>query len=264
MLFKPISIGERNDWQLLPLKKDIMDVNKNSYTFTFSAILVVVVAAVLAFAAESLKPLQKENIRLEKMQNILASVEIEATPSEAKEKFDQYIVDQKLLNSNGELIQDSELSAFDIDVVKEYKTFAEDERHYPLYVFEDGGERKYIVPLAGKGLWGPIWGYIALNSDMASIYGTTFDHKTETPGLGAEINQNEFQDKFVGKSIFNEQGAFVSIKVLKGGSDVSGNMHAVDGISGGTITSKGVGEMIERTLGLYVPFFKDNNKQASL
>lgn len=241
-----------------------MDVNKNSYTFTFSAILVVVVAAVLAFAAESLKPLQKENIRLEKMQNILASVKVEATPEDAKEKFDQYIVDQKLLNSKGELIQDEELTAFDVDVVKEYKTLAENERNYPLYIFEDQGERKYIIPLAGKGLWGPIWGYVALNDDMETVFGSTFDHKTETPGLGAEINQDFFQDKFIGKSIFNESGEFVSIEVMKGGSDVSGNLHAVDGISGGTITSKGVGEMIERTLGLYVPYFKDNNKKAAL
>ena len=264
MLFKQTSTEERNVWQLLPLKLYIMDVNKNSYTFTFSAILVVVVAAVLAFAAESLKPLQKKNVRLEKMQNILASVKIEATPEDAKEKFDHYIIDQKLLNSKGELIQDAELSAFDVDVVKEYKTLAEDERHYPLYIFEHKGEKKYIVPLAGKGLWGPIWGYVALDNDMQTVYGSTFDHKTETPGLGAEINQDEFQDKFIGKSIFNEEGVFVSIEVMKGGSDVAGNMHAVDGISGGTITSKGVGEMIERTLGLYVPFFKDNNKQASL
>lgn len=239
-----------------------MDVNKNSYTFTFSAILVVVVAGLLAFVAESLKPMQKENVRLEKMQNILASVKIEATPSEAKEKFDHYIVDQKLLNAKGEVVAPADLGPFDIDVVKQYKTEAAENRLYPLFVFEDGGVQKYIVPLAGKGLWGPIWGYVALDQDMETVYGSTFDHKTETPGLGAEINQDEFQDKFIGKSIFDTQGEFVSIEVVKGGSDVSGDNHKVDGISGGTITSKGVGEMIERTMKVYVPYFKGSQKAA--
>lgn len=237
-----------------------MDVNKNSYTFTFSAILVVVVASALAFAAESLKPMQKENMRLEKMQNILASVKIEATPENAKEKFDQYIVEQKLLNNKGELVAPSGKTAFDIDVVKEYKTLDEDERSYPLFVFQDGGEKKFIVPLAGKGLWGPIWGYVSFNGDMNTVYGSTFDHKTETPGLGAEIKEEWFQQRFIGKQIFAGSGEYTGIEVVKGGTDVSGNMHAVDGISGGTITSKGVGEMIQRTLDIYVPYFKGSQE----
>ena len=239
-----------------------MDVNKNSYTFTFSAILVIVVGAVLAFTAESLKPLQKENVRLEKMQNILASVKIEATPEEASAKFDQYIVEQIMLSNKGEVISPEGKTAFDIDVVKEYKTLDDAERSYPLFVFEDNGERKYIVPLAGKGLWGPIWGYIAFDGDMNTVYGSTFDHKTETPGLGAEINQPSFQDKFIEKTIFDEGGKFVSVEVVKGGTDVEGDDHRVDGISGGTITSKGVGEMIERTLNIYVPYFKGNQKAS--
>jgi Na+-transporting NADH:ubiquinone oxidoreductase subunit C len=240
-----------------------MDVNKNSYIFTFSAILVVVVAAVLAFAAESLKPMQKENVRLEKMQNILASVKIEATPENAKQKFDQYIVDQKLLNSEGKVVEGTDKSAFDIDVVKQYKTLPQEERQYPLFIFEEGGQRKYIVPLAGKGLWGPIWGYVAFEGDMNTVYGSTFDHKTETPGLGAEIKETWFQDRFVGKTIFDKSGEYVSIEVVKGGTDVKGEDHRVDGISGGTITSKGVGEMMERTLNVYVPYFK-GNQEANL
>lgn len=239
-----------------------MDVNKNSYTFAFSAILVVVVASALAFAAESLKPMQKQNVKLEKMQNILASVKIEATPEKAQEKFDKYIVKQILLNKDGEVIAPDGLTAFDIDVVKEYKTLAADNRNYPLFVFEDGGEKKYIVPLAGKGLWGPIWGYMAFNGDMNTVYGSTFDHKTETPGLGAEIKEGWFQERFIGKSIFASSGDYEAIDVVKGGTDVSGNPHEVDGISGGTITSKGVGEMIQRTLAVYVPYFKGNQKAS--
>lgn len=239
-----------------------MDVNKNSYTFTFSAILVIVVGAILAFASESLKPMQKENVRLEKMQNILASVKIESSADEASEKFEKYIVNQIVLNAQGKTVESNEITAFDVDVIKEYRTLPAEERNYPLFVFEDAGSKKYIVPLAGKGLWGPIWGYVAFEEDMNTVYGSTFDHKTETPGLGAEINQPDFQNKFIGKAIFDNSGKFVSIEVMKGGADVSGNPHAVDGISGGTITSKGVGEMIERTLNVYVPYFKNDFKAA--
>lgn len=239
-----------------------MDVNKNSYTFTFSAILVLVVASVLAFAAESLKPMQKENMRLEKMQNILASVKIQATPEEASGLFDKYIVDQKLLNSNGEIVSPEGKTAFDIDVVKEYKTIDAENRSYPLFLFEKDGEKKYIVPMAGSGLWGPIWGYVAINDDMSSVFGSTFDHKSETPGLGAEIKEEAFQERFIGKEIFGENMTYESIEVVKGGVDVSNEPHKVDGISGGTITSKGVGEMLERTLNVYVPYFKGNQKAA--
>jgi Na+-transporting NADH:ubiquinone oxidoreductase subunit C len=195
------------------------------------------------------------------MQNILASVKVEATPEEAAVKFEQYIVEQVMLDNDGNIVTTSDKTAFDIDVVKEFKTLAIEKRNYPLFVFEENGARKYIVPMAGNGLWGPIWGYVAFEGDMNTIYGSTFDHKTETPGLGAEINQDEFQNKFIGKKIF-DGSEYVSVEVVKGGTEVEGENHKVDGISGGTITSKGVGEMMERTLGVYVPYFKGNQKAA--
>ena len=233
-----------------------MDKNSNGYTFIFSGILVVVVGAALAFAAESLKPMQKENIRLEKMQNILASVSIEVTPEEAAENFDKYIVEQILLDNSGAIVESADQSAFDIDVVKQFKTEDAPDRLYPLFVFEDNGERKYIVPMAGNGLWGPIWGYVAFEKDMNTVSGSTFDHKTETPGLGAEIKEGWFQERFIGKTIFDGSGEYVSVSVEKGGTASPDDPHAVDGISGGTITSKGVGEMMDRTLNVYVPYFK--------
>ncbi len=240
-----------------------MDVNKNSYIFGFSAILVIVVAAVLSFAAESLKPMQTENVRIEKMQNILTSVGIETTPSNAGELFDQYIVDQKLLNNEGKVVEKEGLSAFDIDAVKQYKdkNLTAEEKYYPLFTFENDEGKKYIVPMAGKGLWGPIWGYVAFADDMNTITGSTFDHKSETPGLGAEIKEKFFTDKFIGKTIF-DGNEFVSVEIVKGGQPWD-SPHKVDGISGGTITSVGVGEMMERTLGVYVPYFK-NTAKASL
>ena len=239
-----------------------MDVNKNGYTFAFSAILVIVVGGVLAFAAETLKPMQKENVRIEKMQNILASVNVDVEAEEAIENFDRYIVEQKMLNYQGKEMSSDKIEPFDVDVVKEYKTLDAEDRHYPLFVFESDGSQKYIVPLAGKGLWGPIWGYVAFEKDLNTVYGSTFDHKTETPGLGAEIKEHWFQERFVGKTIFNQEGEFVSVEVVKGGRDVEGNPHAVDGISGGTITSKGVSEMMKRTLDVYVPYFKGDLKAS--
>ena len=123
----------------------------------------------------------------------------------------------------------------------------------PIYISENDGIKSYIIPLRGKGLWGPIWGYIAIKDDLNTVYGAVFDHKSETPGLGAEINRPFFQDPFIGKTIF-EEGVFTSILVIKGGAD-EGDNHAVDGISGGTITSDGVSDMLKERLEKYLPYF---------
>ena len=133
----------------------------------------------------------------------------------------------------------------------------QEERDYPVFVYvNESGAKKYVVPVRGKGLWGPIWGYIALNDDLNTIYGAVFDHKGETPGLGAEINTEWFQEPFTGKTLFDENGEFVSIEVVKGGADPS-DPHGVDAISGGTITSKALEEMILDCLTGYVKHFKE-------
>lgn len=240
-----------------------MNINKNSYIFTFAAIMVVVVGALLALASEALKPMQQNNIRAEKMQSILSTVGVVVERPEAQAAFEKYITDQLILNSEGEVVEDSKFIAFEVDVVNEYKSLSPEQRHYPLFIYSNGTEKKYIVPMAGKGLWGPIWGYIALDEDLNTVAGTSFSHKGETPGLGAEISQKPFQEQFIGKKIFDKQNEFVSVQVVKGGVIPDGGnvYHAVDAISGGTITSTGVDEMIDRTLKVYVPFFKQ--KQAN-
>ena len=118
---------------------------------------------------------------------------------------------------------------------------------------EDG--IKYVIPLRGSGLWGPIWGYVSLNDDFNTIYGAIFDHQGETPGLGAEITTDAFQDDFKGKTIFNEDGEFVSLIVAKAGENAP-QQHKVDAISGGTITSKGLQDMLYDDLSAYLDFFK--------
>jgi len=126
----------------------------------------------------------------------------------------------------------------------------------PVFVFTaDDSTHKYIIPLRGKGLWGPIWGYLALYDDFNTIYGAIFAHEKETPGLGAEINQKFFQVQYIDKKIMDERGNLVSVKVVKGGAKPD-DPHAVDAISGGTITSTGVQAMMKDCLGNYEYYFK--------
>jgi len=226
-----------------------MDVNKNSYTFGFAAIMVIIVAALLSSAAIGLKPFQDRNVELEKKQNILSSVGIVTDRDGAEELYPTYIKQELVLNNKGEEVEGS---AFDIDLGKEVKKLA-DAQLLPLFISEVDGATRYIIPLRGKGLWGPIWGFISLEDDLNSVFGAVFDHKGETPGLGAEINRPMFQDPFAGKTIF-EGEEFTSIKVIKGGAE-QGDMHGVDGVSGGTITSDGVSDMLEERLSMYLPYF---------
>ena len=129
---------------------------------------------------------------------------------------------------------------------------------YPFYTANKNNKTYYIIPMAGTGLWGPIWGFVALEDDYLTVYGAAFDHRAETPGLGAEINTGIFEDPFKGKKIKNTLNQFVSIEVKKGGAEL-GNMHQVDGITGGTITSDGVSDMLYNTLQIYDSYFSKLN-----
>jgi len=226
-----------------------MDINKNSFTFGFTTIMVIIVAAVLSVTYIKLKPYQDRNIELEKKQNILSSVGITVDRDNAEAKYSTYIKSEIVLNNKGEEVEGI---AFDIDLGKEIKKDVNTQL-LPLFISEVDGATRYIIPLRGKGLWGPIWGFIALEDDLNKVYGAVFNHKKETPGLGAEINTPMFQESFAGKTIF-EGEVFTPIKVIKGGP-TEGDMHGVDGISGGTITSNGVSDMLSERLNMYLPYF---------
>ena len=228
-----------------------MDVNNNTYTFSFAIIMVIIVAAILSTASIQLKPYQDVNIELEKKQNILSSVGVNILRDSANIVYPKYIKEELVLNYNGDILEGS---AFNLDLSVELKK-DKSSQLLPLFISEVDNEIKYIVPLRGKGLWGPIWGFIALEKDLNTVYGAVFDHKAETPGLGAEINRDFFQDPFKGKNIFNEEGVFKSIVVKKGGADIK-DKYAVDGISGGTITSDGVTDMLSERLKMYLPYFE--------
>jgi Na+-transporting NADH:ubiquinone oxidoreductase subunit C len=233
-----------------------MDRNSNKYTFIYSIIMVVVVATILTLVAVSLKPAQKKNIELEKKKNILSALNIESTTDNVESLYDKYIIENYAINIIGEKLEG--VDAFNIKLKDELRK-SDSEQQWPVYVAKtDKGEMKYIFPLYGKGLWGPIWGYFALNEDLNTVFGVNFDHKSETPGLGAEINTKKFQSQFSGKQIFDEKGEFVSIDVLK--IETSDNSHAVDAISGGTITSNGLADMIENCVSAYLNYIEINKK----
>jgi len=211
--------------------------------------MVILVAAILASVAMALRPMQRKNYEIEKKQNILASVNIQASATEAEEIFAENIQNMYVVNSEGEK---TDGDAFNIDLKKESAKPLEEQR-FPVFEFQAESGLKYIFPLRGAGLWGPIWGFVALNSDMNTIYGANFDHQGETPGLGAEIATTWFEDRFKGKEIYNEAGELVSITVTKPGQEAP-EEHSVDGISGGTITSKGLEQMLLDDLGNYQEF----------
>ena len=234
-------------------EKSVSKSNSNAYTFTFAIVMVVVVGSILAFAATSLQPMQYVNMRQEKMQNILATVGVEVNRENAQELFDKYITEAIVLNAEGELKEGVE--AFDVDLAKEIKREPLDQ-NFPLYIAEVEGEKYYIVPLRGSGLWNAIFGYISLKDDINTIKGAVFDHLGETPGLGAEITQEWFRERFEEEKIYDEAGNFIGVSVVKGNSSQSKDDNKVDAISGATITGDGVSNMISERLRHYVPYFK--------
>ena len=226
-----------------------MNKNGNSYTFIYASVMVVVVAALLSAAAISLKPKQVKNAEIEKKQNILASVHIEATATDAESLYEQNIQKAYVVNAAGEEVPGD---AFSVDLKKERSKPLE-QRILPVFECQTPEGLKYILPLRGTGLWGPIWGYLALNEDLNTIYGVNFDHQGETPGLGAEINTPAFQEPFRGKTIFDAAGKLVAIIVAKS-NETAPAEHKVDAISGGTITSKGLQQMLLDDLTSYEKF----------
>ncbi len=228
----------------------------NRYVFMYASVMVIVVALVLSTAATLLRPLQERNMRIEKMQNILSTIGISAPRAEAIELFEQYIKQAKVLNYRGEEIEGD---AFEVDLQDENRRPVE-ERQLPLFIADVDGELFYIVPVRGAGLWGPIWGYLSFREDLVTIAGANFDHASETPGLGAEIADPPFERQFEGKRIFDRDGNFKPVVVVRGGAP-AGDEHAVDGISGGTITSNGVTAMLRNGLEVYKPYFQ---KQKTL
>lgn len=228
-----------------------MNKQSNTYTTIYIIVLVLLVGTALAATSLALRDKQQANADADKMRQILAAALITPDPSQVIEQYDKH-VKPIVVNAKG---QEIEGDAFRINVAEEVKKPA-DERQLPVFVCTlDNGETKYILPAYGAGLWGPIWGYIALDGNGSTIYGAYFAHQGETPGLGAEIEKPKFTDEFKGLNLF-KNGQFLPIAVVKAGQKPQGGEDYVDGVSGGTITSKGVGAMLDNCLTPYKSYLE--------
>jgi Na+-transporting NADH:ubiquinone oxidoreductase subunit C len=243
--------------------------DSNSYTMIFAVIMVLVVGTLLAFLSMSLKERITENKRIEKQQNILYAMGVNENDASsatfvstdiAGAEFAKYITKQLVIQGD-KIIESDE--AYLIDVKKEQANAKNGiERQLPLFVGEKDGLTFYVAPIRGKGLWDAIWGYIAMDKNMV-VKGAYFDHKGETPGLGANIKQRYFMDDFIGEHLMSETGNFKGITVAKGNNDPKNEEktdYEVDAIAGATITGDGVSAMIKSDLKLYVPYFKSLKK----
>ena len=238
---------------------------KDRYIFTYIIILVAIVAVLLSAAAMVLQPFQQANIDNEKMMNILKAADVQNVDKENVQKlFNEDCVKMLLVDAKGEVVKEctsdfTKFTAFTMNMKDElYKKDNGKDYVLPIIVINNGKENVNVIQLQGAGLWGPIWGYIGMTSDFQNVVGVVFDHKSETPGLGAEITTPNFTEQFKGKTIFSG-GEFVSIDVVKGGVvNLSADLqkNSVDAISGGTITSNGVNNMIEKVLESYLPYIE--------
>ena len=234
-----------------------MNRDSNKHTYIFAILMVVSVAFVLSFTSESLKDLQNSNVKKEKMQNILSSVGINVSRDESEDLYMDYISEELSLKLDGTI--DGDIEAFDINLALEVKKDSDIQR-FPLYIANVENEKFYVIPLRGAGLWAEIWGYIALREDINTIKGVSFDHKSETAGLGAEITEDWFIDSFTDEKINDSQGNFVGVYLTKSNNDPRNEDkmdNEVDAISGATITGDGVSDMIIERVQNYLPYFNN-------
>ena len=230
-----------------------MAINKESniYTFGFSILLVVLVGAILSSLSLGLKPIKDKNASIKKKMDILMAIGQESDRSSAEELYGKFIGENTfVISAQGKKIEGED--AFNLDVQKQHrdKTISADARKYPVFEASTEEGKRFILPVVGKGLWGPIWGFVAIDENQ-KIVGASFDHKTETPGLGAEIKNTPFEAQYIGATIKED------IAVVKDGSGKEPGDQKVDGITGGTITSKGVEEMMNRTMKVYSTYFNN-------
>jgi len=243
----------------------------NTYIFIYSAIIVAIAAVLLTVVAMSLKEKQNNNIRNEKMQVLLQAIGVNCSRDEAAQMYQQYFEQELTVGTDGSTMsvynikdgkmEQGEVRAFDIKL-KEQQTLEKSGQKgaFPVYVFSKDGKKGYVIPTQGNGLWGSVYSNIALADDMNTVVGVTFSHDSETPGLGAEITTEKFQAPFIGKQILDENGQVVSIAVKKNADAAA--LHEVDAITGGTMTSNGVDEMLRVDLMRYQKFIDANRGAA--
>lgn len=244
----PVCKAPASEFEEIKSKKKGLDTGSNSYTMTYMVVIIVIVSLLLSITSGVLKGRQDENVKLDKKKQILSSLPaIDLTKGDAATIYAETVKDFYMLDSEGNIVKE-------LDPVEDF-SYKPEEGEYPLYIADVDGNAKVILPVNGAGLWGAIWGYVALDEDRNTVNGVYFSHASETPGLGAEIVTPKFRNPFVGKHLLNADHQFVSIAVMKAGQTAEG-MEQVDAISGGTITSKGVETMLLTGLGNYKAFLE--------
>ena len=239
---------------------------KNSYTIIFSIIMVLVVGSILAGVAQGLRGKIDENRRFEKQQNILyamgvnnnqSDTDVEFIPTkEVENTFKKYITKQ-LIYQGGKISEKNDAYLTNLKKEEALAKKGNYQRKLPLFIGEKDGKTFYIIPVRGKGLWDAIWGYVALDNNYV-IQGVYFDHKGETPGLGANIKERFFMDDFNNEKIFKGT-QFKGVSVIKGNNDplnTDKSDNEIDAIAGATITGNGVTTMLKKDLKMYLPFLK--------
>ena len=251
----PLCKADASEFEAVKEGKKGLDTNSDVYAIIYSAVVVVIVAFLLAGVSSLLSPKQQDNIRLDKKKQILASLN-ERNLDDAAAKYDELIEADYIVNAQGAVV--AQEGGFEV------KNEDVNEENLPLYVAKVNGATKYIIPMTGNGLWGGIWGYIALNDDCNTIYGVYFSHASETPGLGAEIASDKFQNRFtkdkdgnaIVKKVYDEAGK-VALAVEKG-KGVAGADYHIDAVSGATITCNGLQVMLETKLAPYYNYLQSN------
>lgn len=233
-----------------------LNTNSNTYIIIYAVVMVVIVAFLLAFVGKALQSKSDANVAIDKKAQILSSLNIRNVESDDVEtRYAEVVVADKVVDANGndvEVGEKKDANAFKMSS----KDITPDK--LPLYVCNIDGETKYVVPVYGMGLWGGLWGYLAINNDGNTIYGAYFSHQSETAGLGALITENKFQQQFQGKSVYDSEGK-VALSVVKVGKVVEGleANSRCDAITGATLTTNGVDEMLKSCLGSYQNVFKN-------
>lgn len=233
-----------------------MKKQSNIYALLYAVGLVLVVGVVLSLIYQSLHPRQMENQANDMKAQILRAALISGDGKDIPTLFDEHVTESYIVDYHGNIVNRDPEAAFEacMNMSAEIKK-APDARLLPVFKCKTDNGLKYIIPVYGAGLWGPIWGYVAFDANGNTIYGAYFAHQGETPGLGAEIEKPTFSNQFHDKDVFSAHGRFTSVKVCKPGQEPQEGSY-VNGVSGGTITSQGVDKMLRESLEPYTEYLK--------
>ncbi len=235
-----------------------LNTNSNVYTVVYAAVVVVIVAFLLAFVSSALKSKSDANVENDTKKQILASIGLRnVADADVQATWEKFIVADAIVDTTGTVVNEGKekdkagflIGRRDIKV---------ENNELPVFIAKVDGQTKYVLPLTGKGLWGPIWGYLAVNADGKTVFGAFFNHESETAGLGSEIKTEHFQQEFVGKQLEDAEGN-AALTVVKNGKVEDANTQC-DGISGATLTGNGVAAMLSEGVKMYQPYLHKLNK----